>query len=118
MNMNVLVEKRDCSPDKSDVVAATKAANARLPREKKKGSHNVGYTDTAQTDTVYKYTIPSNTEMLNQKYEPTTGELVDNLDVTASPCHVGDSRYSTIQLTLFDPCILRDLFPTHAFAPP
>ena len=28
--------------------------------------------------------------------EPTTGKLVDDYEVTASPCHVGDSRYNTI----------------------
>ena len=32
-----------------------------------------------------------------------TGELVDGFDVTANPCYVGDSRYSTTQSTLFDP---------------
>ena len=35
-----------------------------------------------------------------QESEPATSKLVDDLDVAASPCHVGDSRYSTIQCTL------------------
>ena len=37
-----------------------------------------------------------------QEPEPTTGKLVNELDITASPCHVGDSRYSSIQSTLLN----------------
>ena len=63
---------------------------------------------------VHKDRITANIEKeRTQESEPTTSKLVDDLNVTASPCHVGDSRYSTIQSTLlihtsFIPtCVLR-----------
>ena len=36
-------------------------------------------------------------EKRTQESELITGKLVDDLDVAASPCHVEDSRYSSIQ---------------------
>ena len=50
-----------------------------------------------------------------QESEPTTGKLVDELDVAASPCHVGDSRYSSIQSTLLDHASFT-FIPTRIFA--
>lgn len=39
-------------------------------------------------------------ERRTQKPKPTTGKLVNDLDITTSPFRVGDSRYSTTQSTL------------------
>ena len=53
-----------------------------------------------------------------QESEPTTSKLAENLNVTASPCHVGDSQYSTIRSTFFGPCIPQTFISTRALAPP
>ena len=50
-----------------------------------------------------------------QKSGSTAGKLVDDLEVVASPCHVGDSRYSTIQSTLLNHTSFT-LVPTCIFA--
>ena len=67
---------------------------------------------------MYKYTIPSNTKKRTKESEPTIGKLANDLDVTASPCHLGNLLYSTTQFPIFDPSIFRTFIPTRALASP
>jgi hypothetical protein len=55
---------------------------------------------------------------ITQESELTTDKLVENFDVTASPCRAKYSRYDTIQSTLFDAYILHTFGLSCAFAPP
>ena len=51
---------------------------------------------------VYKYTATSNIERENPRIWTYNRQASRWLDVAASPCHVGDSRYSSIQSTLLN----------------
>ena len=53
-----------------------------------------------------------------QESEPTTGKQANDLDVTASPCRIGDSQYNTMQFTLFDLFIIRTFITTRALMSP
>ena len=45
----------------------------------------------------------SNIEKETRQSEPTPGKLADDLDITASPCHVGGSRYKHNTIRPLDP---------------